>query len=242
MISTERNDFERKLKNDEIDANLKARARIEWIQEVRKMTAKLIALCYRLHNDFTPKNKLIDLVSNYSEIENDIPQSAQDLEAKETLIKSLSDAFPDMSHQDVEKMYDATYNVIKGNYDYSNLHFEGIRQSLKNKGISKDVSVLVKPRAKKYYSNELFKEKRDQLISEIKEACCLLILYFGPNPQNDIITNIVNKIDVYVGDVMISEGTDVNLDEDFIREVNNLSNEMRTYLKREWDRAKNNQD
>ena len=243
MISKERNDFERKLKNDEIDANLKARARIEWIQEVRKRTAKLIALCYRLQNDFTPKNKLIHLVIDYSEVEDDIPLTIREIEMNEKILNSIKEKSPNLSNEEIAEIRDHTPVTMKNeNPDDKRLYFEELRQSLIKNGKSREVSVLVKPKAKKYYSEGLFREKKDQLISEIKETCSILTLYFGPNPQNDKITDIINEIDEYVSSVMISEGTDIDLDEDFVEKINELSNEMRVYLKREWDRAKNNTD
>ena len=48
-------EFEEKWNQKKIDADLKASARIEWIQDVRKATSKFIAACYgfiRLENDF----------------------------------------------------------------------------------------------------------------------------------------------------------------------------------------------
>lgn len=96
-INESNNALQQKIKNDEIDANLKASARIEWIQEVRKKKAKLIALCYRLQNDYTPKYKTANLISDYSQIENDIPLQTEYFILLEKMTNNFKKNNPDKS-------------------------------------------------------------------------------------------------------------------------------------------------
>ena len=234
--------FQQKIKNDEIDANLKASARIEWIQEVRKKTAKLIALCYKLQNDYTPKYKPANLISDYSQIENDIPLQPEYFILLEKITNNFRKNNPGMSDEEISEGIDAVFTALKENPEYIQVLIEETKPPVNIDNNNIELSFLTEPRARKYYNDELFREKREQLISEIKETCCLLTLFFGPNAQNDKITDIVDKIDKSVSEVMVSEGTDIDLKEEFLSDVTDLSNKMRVYLKREWDRAKDNKD
>lgn len=117
-----------------------------------------------------------------------------------------------ISHdEEIAKKIDAVFTVLKENPEYIPIFIEETQPPVNKDNTNNELSFLTVSRARKYYNDELFREKREQLISEIKETCCLLTLYFGPNAQNDKITDIVDKIDKSVSEVMVSEGTDIDL-------------------------------
>lgn len=58
-INQNNNTLQEKLNQKNIDANLRAKARIEWIQNVRKTSAELISLYYELLN-ITDKDRLLE--------------------------------------------------------------------------------------------------------------------------------------------------------------------------------------
>ena len=58
-INKNNNELQEKLNQKNIDANLKSKARIEWIQNVRKTSSELISIYYRLLNS-TDKNTLLE--------------------------------------------------------------------------------------------------------------------------------------------------------------------------------------
>ena len=73
-----------------------------------------------------------------------------------------------------------------------------------------------------------------KIFSNIQETGLLLILYFGPDKsgENEEITKEINTILRRI-EKFISETID---------DLKMLSGTIRSYLKNEWDRAKNNKD
>lgn len=57
------NDFQEDWNQKQLDADLKSKARIEWIQNVRNVTAELISIYYKLLNE-ADKTKLFDIYSS----------------------------------------------------------------------------------------------------------------------------------------------------------------------------------
>ena len=59
-INDNNNKFQEKLNQKNIDANLKSKARIKWIQDVRNTSSELLSIYYRLLNS-TDKDKLLEI-------------------------------------------------------------------------------------------------------------------------------------------------------------------------------------
>lgn len=68
-INQNNGELQEKLNQKNIDANLKAKARIEWIQNVRKTSAELISIYYQLLNSTDKKILLETFISSQEKVE-----------------------------------------------------------------------------------------------------------------------------------------------------------------------------
>jgi hypothetical protein len=212
--------FQGKWNQKQLDADLKAKSRIEWIQKVRGTTAELIALYNKILNE-KDKEKLFDefmaarekseLLILYFGPES--PKKTDNKNIKETLLQE--------SNNDGKNKFivDFLSELSKRFYEYYN-------------SILKDKLVVLE-NMRKERTREMYENPVDFVEIETQDSEGYNIIEKIPIPDPDIMKE-KNEIDIAIGKYSKNiKDLDENLC--FLRDT------MRIYLKIEWNKAKSGQ-
>ena len=180
-------DFEEKWNQKKIDADLKARARIEWIQDVRKATSRFITACYCVVK--WTDNYFSKYGENYKEEE--IQQMFPDIQ--ETGLLLILYFGPDKS----------------GNNQIIVNKIDDLLEKIERISIGD-------------YGKSLFNKIRD--IQEAMRDGNMEKLYYCQARRRELLNEFESFVNEITGELHLLNGM------------------IRTYLKTEWDRAKNNED
>ena len=221
--------LQEKLKQKEIDANLKAKARIEWITEVRQKSSELISLFLSL------QKKKIDFYEQWLKIE----------EASE-LLKLYFNSI--RSPESIEGIY-ISNTVIKISEDIKSILLNSSTNENKNSYIRKYVEQLVElHKDNKYQENVKHKEMYNNYLNEAYEK----MFYFNLEYDDSNLKEILAKPEENLNDdehqyKSIKTSTDLYNDrlkkiEEELRgyqqSIDCFSKIIALYLKIEWDKAK----
>ncbi|MBQ9894217.1 MAG: hypothetical protein IJM38_02385 [Ruminococcus sp.] len=220
-------DFEEKWNQKKIDADLKARARIEWIQRVREATSSFYSSC----NDLLKATSLVkendEIDTNYIK---ELVLNARQMGAILILY------FGPEANIDKERELDAT-DSNKGKNNKMVALIESILNSNENMKKNHDET----NNKLKYYER-----KMDDLLPKIPYIDIEI-----PNPDEDMPSYYMEEdtaseeyieytnIEKRYNSILNSFSEKYNNQNDRLRK---LIDAIRLYLKIEWDRAKNNED
>lgn len=216
-ISDENINFQRQMTKKNIDANLISNARIKWVQDVRSATAELLALCHEFINEID-KEELFPLVVRIQE-------------AIELLILYFG-------HEDMDEK-------------------QGVDLKCKENNINKNSAIVffllnLSKKINKYYL--IIKSGRDVELKEIREKNLIgvheYVVGFEIN-DIEIENGEVYQVEEPIFDPKYQERLDRtdreikdiarSLD-DIINDISELRDIIRTYLKIEWNKAKNGEE
>lgn len=213
------NDFQSTWNQKQLDVDLKSKARIEWIQKVRNITAELIAKYYKILNE-TDKNKLLD---EYSATK----------EKSELLILYFGPEYSDVENLNAKNLlFNNDSNDGKNKYIVEFLSSLSVDFYTLYKNISSN-KIENLEKARKSASNVIYNnpiKEGDLLGYNYTEDGDEIPVYdeptWDPNLQ-DKLNNTANEI--------------INYNK-FVNKLSNdivtLRNIMRIYLKIEWIKAK----
>ena len=133
-------------------------------QDILIRLTNLIRDCRVLINDYSPIEKNLKYIASYDEVENNIEFSEYDDNRIECILSKFKDDNLSMSKADIKEFTDAVFEVIKEKPGAFELFKEDLIEST-----NRDLFMLVKPKARKYYSTEEFYQRRAKLIESIQE-------------------------------------------------------------------------
>ena len=198
--------------------NLKKTNKEQKKQDILTWVLNLIRDCREFYNEFTPKKKILKYVNKYDEIENDIDSSEFDYNQIEDIFSKLKD--PSVSKYDIKTIIEDLFEQIKKKPEV----FEWFKEELieKGHGMNSEITVLVKPNARKYLSDIEFYLRRAQLIKSIQDGLTYLNVTLPNNKRFadllPIIDCLKNEISVFANLRDMSE----TLSYDFIKKVDEL--------------------
>lgn len=134
-------------------------------QDILIRLTNLIRDCRVLINDYSPIEKDLKYIASYDEVENNIEFSEYDYNRIEYILSKFKDDNLSMSKADIKEFTDAVFEVIKETPGAFELFKEDLIESTNRD----DLFMLVKPKARKYYSTEEFYQRRAKLIESIQE-------------------------------------------------------------------------
>lgn len=203
-IIDKQQELQKEITKTQIDANLKAKARIEWIKNVRSLASKLICISGDL-------NKIATVTTNYT---------LRYIEVKSEAVFESQIVSPtlkyEMENGDENEAFLPEYS------DMVQAYFK--RADSKKNDFIKNVNEL-------YYTGQellmYFSEstEHDKIIRLIEN------MIFTTNRFEETIKNNLTKREK---DFEIIESYTTGLDKD----IQSFSYEMKKYLKKEWDKAK----
>lgn len=207
-------EFEEKWNQKKIDADLKANARIEWIQKVRNSTAEFITACYcilRLGGEYNQKkmNEVFPDIQKTGLLlilffgPDKSGENEEITDKINDILLSIEKITLEGYKENIEKQIDDSKRQIDEKYD----------DLINNHGISEDElnSHFVFEKAKSSEKKELI-DSYKKLLSSYNNSTIKL--------QNEYFEFITTLND----------------------DLHDLSGIIREYLKKEWDRAKDNKD
>lgn len=221
--------FQEKMKQKELDANLKAKARIEWITEVRQKSSELISLFLSL------QKKEIDFYEQWLKIE----------ETSE-LLKLYFNSI--QSPEAIEEIY-ISKTVIKISDDIESILLNSSTNENKNSYIRKYVEQLVELyKDNKYQENAKYKEMCNNYLDEAYEK----MFYFNLEYDDSKLKEILAKPEENLNDdehEYKSIKTSIDSYNDRLKKIEEelrgyqqtidyFSKIIALYLKIEWDKAK----
>jgi len=215
-VRQQQESFENRWNQAKIDADLIAKARIAWIENVRVATSHFIASCYSL--------------MRVVERTYDDEMNKQHLSAKENGLLLMLYFGPDQS---VEKEYNNVVTNKGKNDQIVNLINEAL--VLVENLYSKDLYNALKQETE---------DKREQLDLQYEALPIDHIEYFKPNDTNeeipiDIPDETTPEYSKYKNEKMEFDKFKYKNSPDYLQEVlKNLTEMIRRYLKIEWDVAK----
>ncbi|MGX7393998.1 hypothetical protein [Carnobacterium mobile] len=224
------------MNNKKIKADLVSKARIEWIQEVRRETSELLILYYKLF-DKNQKNDSSDIMLKIKEKTEllilffgpDENNNNSDF-SKEVFIKE--DNTIGLSEDAVAKLFNTVNNDFKNEYivtylqvlfEYFEMYYENINSKiLDNLQQSRNnaMNEMYEFPEQEYDTYEVMDEDSGEVMT-IKEH-----KYINLNAKSQV-SNIDKKIKVFL--------TPSNEYKNYLYKLNNI---MRLYLKNEWSKAK----
>lgn len=198
--------------------NLKKNNKEQKKQDILTWVLNLIRDCREFYNEFTPKKKILKYVNKYDEIENDIDPSEFVYDQIEYIFSKHKDS--SLSKYDIKTIIEDFFEQIKKKPEV----FEWFKEELIEKGHSMDseITVLVKPNARKYLSDIEFYLRRAQLIKSIQVGLTYLNVTLPNNKRFaellPIIDSLKNEISVFANLRDMSE----TLSDDFIKKVDEI--------------------
>lgn len=198
--------------------NLKKNNKEQKKQDILTWVLNLIRDCREFYNEFTPKKKILKYVNKYDEIENDIDPSEFVYDSIEYIFSKHKDS--SLSKYDIKTIIEDFFEQIKKKPEV----FEWFKEELIEKGHSMDseITVLVKPNARKYLSDIEFYLRRAQLIKSIQVGLTYLNVTLPNNKRFaellPIIDSLKNEISVFANLRDMSE----TLSDDFIKKVDEI--------------------
>ena len=194
--------------------NLKKTNKEQKKQDILTWVLNLIRDCREFYNEFTPKKKLFKYVNKYDEIENDIDYSEFDYNDIEDIFSEMKD--PLVSKSDIKAIRECFFEQIKKKPEV----FEWFKEELID--LDSEITVLVKPNARKYLSDIEFYLRRAQLIKSIQDGLTYLNVTLPNNKRFadllPIIDCLKNEISVFANLRDMSE----TLSYDFIKKVDEI--------------------
>ncbi|NTL40105.1 hypothetical protein HQ660_03605 [Enterococcus faecium] len=220
-INKSRIEFEREMTQKQIDANLKAKARIEWITEVRKMSANLIS-------------SLVDIKNMNTDYEEKLAEISKEAELLKLYFGSYKT--DEIKSYDLKVLMDDESNDGKNPHIF--LYIDDLLQIYGTKG-RKEIA-----RQKNIYSR-LQKETKTILrkLNEISQDKVVAIDEEG-DPYIDQVAIEGHEAEyIYLDDQFSIAASKENSYRRKIEEYYNRTEEFEkiisVYLKLEWNRAKN---
>ena len=213
------NQLQEKLNQKNIDADLKAKARIEWIQNVRNTSAELISLYYQLLNS-TDKDTLF--------------KTFIDSQAKAELLILFFG--PEVQKQNQETLPPTPLTRLESNEGKNDSIVEFLSKLTSDfylyysKASKNEKSILEKIREERFsrmYDNVIGFVEHEPTFDEDGNESTNREPILDPNLEDDV-SEIEKKIQEYT---MFTK----NLNDRLVQ----LRNVMRIYLKIEWNKAKN---
>ncbi|MGS6446135.1 hypothetical protein [Enterococcus hirae] len=212
--------FQEKMKQKEIDANLKAKARIEWITEVRKMSANLIT-------------SLVDIKN----MDNDYEGKLAEISKEAELLKLYFGSYK----TDEIKSYDLKILMNDESNDGKNphifLYIDNLLQIYGTKGreeIDRQKSIYSRLQKKtKTLFRELDKISQDKVVA-IDEEGDPYIDQVAIEGHEDEYVYLDNQFSIAVG----KENSYRRKIEEYYNRTEEFEKIISVYLKLEWDKAK----
>ena len=200
--------------------NLKKTNKEQKKQDALTWLLNLIRDCREFYNEFTPKKKIFKYVGNYDEIENDIDFSEFEYNQLESMSSKIKDIDPLLSKSEIKSIRKDLFELIKKNPEV----FDWFKEELtkRENGMDSEITVLVKPNARRYLSDIEFYLRRAQLIKSIQVGLTYLNVTLSNSKRFadllPIIDYLKNEISVFANLRDMSQ----TLSYDFIKKVDEI--------------------